>query len=102
MITAHGASDKKRAALHGRGLRVVDGTRPLGRHAHEQLKRLVASGYFPVVIGKAGHVEVRGLIEGFREARVVEVPGDILQLRAATDTASFLKRHNRSIGCAGS
>ena len=80
MITAHGTSDAKRAAWREHGFQVVDGTCPLVRHAHEQLKRLVAAGYFPVVIGKVGHVEVRGLTEDFPEARVVEVSSDILKL----------------------
>ena len=80
MITAHGASDAKRAAWREHGFHVVDGTCPLVRHAHEQLKRLVAAGYFPVVIGKVGHVEVRGLTEDFPEARVVDRPSDILKL----------------------
>jgi len=80
MITAHGASDAKRAAWREHGFQVVDGTCPLVRHAHEQLKRLVAAGYFPVVIGKVGHVEVRGLTEDFPEACVVDFPSDILKL----------------------
>ena len=80
MITAHGASDAKRARWREHGFQVVDGTCPLVRHAHEQLKRLVADGYFPVVIGKIGHVEVRGLTEDFPEACVVDVPSDILKL----------------------
>ena len=80
MITAHGASDAMRVAWREHGFHVVDGTCPLVRHAHEQLKRLVAAGYFPVVIGKVGHVEVRGLTEDFPEARVVDLPGDILKL----------------------
>src|ERR1051325_3862380 len=80
MITAHGASDAKRARWRGRGFHVVDGTCPLVRHAHEQLKRLVATGYFPVVIGKLGHVEVHGLTEDFPGASVVEVADDILKL----------------------
>jgi 4-hydroxy-3-methylbut-2-enyl diphosphate reductase len=77
MITAHGASEAKRAMWRSAGFDVVDGTCPLVRHAHEQLKRLVASGYFPIVIGKPGHVEVRGLTEDFSEAVVVEVSSDI-------------------------
>jgi 4-hydroxy-3-methylbut-2-enyl diphosphate reductase len=80
MITAHGTSDAKRAAWREHGFHVVDGTCPLVRHAHDQLKRLVAAGYFPVVIGKVGHVEVRGLTEDFPEARVVDLPSDILKL----------------------
>ena len=80
MITAHGASDAKRAAWREHGFHAVDGTCPLVRHAHDQLRRLVAAGYFPVVIGKVGHVEVRGLTEDFPEARVVDLPSDILKL----------------------
>ena len=80
MITAHGASDTKRGAWREHGFHVVDGTCPLVRHAHEQLKRLVAAGYFPVVIGKVGHVEVRGLTEDFPEARVVDLSSDISKL----------------------
>jgi 4-hydroxy-3-methylbut-2-en-1-yl diphosphate reductase len=80
MITAHGASDAKRAAWREQGFHVVDGTCPLVRHAHEQLKRLVMAGYFPVVVGKAGHVEVRGLTEDFPEACIVDLDGDVLKL----------------------
>jgi len=80
MITAHGASDIKRAMWHERGFRVFDGTCPLVRQAHEQLRRLVSAGYFPVVIGKIGHVEVRGLTEDFPEACVVDLGSDVLKL----------------------
>jgi 4-hydroxy-3-methylbut-2-en-1-yl diphosphate reductase len=80
MVTAHGASDTKRAMWRERGFHLADGTCPLVRHAHEQLKRLVAAGYFPVVIGKVGHVEVRGLTEDFPEARIIDLPSDILKL----------------------
>jgi 4-hydroxy-3-methylbut-2-en-1-yl diphosphate reductase len=80
MITAHGASDTKRAMWRERGFQLFDGTCPLVRHAHEQLRRLVARGYFPVVIGKAGHVEVRGLTEDFPEACIVDLVSDVLKL----------------------
>jgi len=77
MITAHGASDRKRDFWRNRGLEVFDGTCPLVRHAHKQLKQLVGAGYFPVVIGKPGHVEVRGLTEDFPEACVIETVADV-------------------------
>jgi 4-hydroxy-3-methylbut-2-enyl diphosphate reductase len=83
MITAHGASDRKREIWQRAGFDVVDGTCPLVRHAHDQLKRLVKRGYFPVVIGKHGHVEVLGLTEDFADAFVVEVAEDIRKLPVA-------------------
>ena len=80
MITAHGASDRKRAEWRGAGFGVADGTCPLVRHAHGQLGLLVSLGYFPVVIGKRGHVEVAGLTGDFPEACVVESEDDIARL----------------------
>jgi len=72
MITAHGASDVAREAWRRSGFGVADGTCPLVRHAHEQLRLLVQTGHFPVVIGKPGHVEVKGLVGDFPEAVVLE------------------------------
>jgi 4-hydroxy-3-methylbut-2-en-1-yl diphosphate reductase len=80
MITAHGASDLQRRKWQAAGYDVADATCPLVRHAHEQLKRLVAAGYFPIVIGKGGHVEVRGLTEDFPDAFVLETVSDISKL----------------------
>jgi 4-hydroxy-3-methylbut-2-enyl diphosphate reductase len=80
MITAHGASDRKRAEWRAAGFNVADGTCPLVQHAHEQLRRLVAAGFFPIVIGKAGHVEVEGLIGDFPEAVVVSAREDVARL----------------------
>jgi 4-hydroxy-3-methylbut-2-enyl diphosphate reductase len=80
MITAHGASNLKREAWQHAGFDVIDGTCPLVRHAHDQLKQLVGRGFFPIVIGKHGHVEVRGLTEDFPEAVVIEASGDISRL----------------------
>src|SRR6266496_355988 len=82
MITAHGASDKRREALSKSGLVVADGTCPLVRYAHEQLKQLVQAGYFPVVIGLANHVEVRGLVGDFADAVVINESADIPNLPA--------------------
>jgi 4-hydroxy-3-methylbut-2-en-1-yl diphosphate reductase len=80
MITAHGASDRKRAEWRGAGFGVADGTCPLVKHAHHQLRLLVELGFFPVVIGKPGHVEVEGLTGDFPEACVIENQSDIAGL----------------------
>ncbi len=80
MITAHGASETQRLAWRRAGHGVADGTCPLVRHAHDQLRALVEQGYFPVVIGKPGHVEVNGLIGDFPGACVIEKESDIARL----------------------
>jgi len=82
MITAHGASDRQRAEWRAAGFGVADGTCPLVKHAHTQLGALVAAGFFPVVIGKRGHVEVLGLTGDFPEACVIEREEEIPWLPA--------------------
>ncbi len=82
MITAHGASDAARAGWRRAGFGVSDGTCPLVRHAHDQLRLLVTLGFFPVVIGKRGHVEVQGLIGDFPGAFVLEKSADLAALPA--------------------
>jgi len=80
MITAHGASDLKRKEWKAAGYKVADGTCPLVQHAHRRLRALVRAGYFPVVIGQLGHVEVRGLTEDFPGAVVIGSAAEIARL----------------------
>ena len=71
LITAHGAADERRQAWRRAGFEVADTTCPLVRRAHSRLAALVAEGYFPVVVGRADHVEVRGLTGDFPGAAVI-------------------------------
>ncbi len=83
VITAHGAADRQREAWKNAGSAVVDTTCPLVRKAHTALATLVTAGYAPVVIGKKGHVEVRGLTGDFPDAVIVEDEADLEALPAA-------------------
>lgn len=80
MITAHGASEKAMARARGRGLSVLEATCPLVHVAHRAVESLVRAGYYPVIIGKAGHVEVRGLTEDLPEFSLVLAEQDILDV----------------------
>ena len=71
VITAHGASNRQRQEWQGAGYVVTDTTCPLVRKAHDCLASLVEAGYAPVVIGEAGHTEVKGLTGDFAGASVV-------------------------------
>lgn len=71
LITAHGASDRRIEGLRRLGLTVTEATCPLVHRAHQALKKLVAAGYHPLVVGQAGHVEVRGLTEDHPGCEVI-------------------------------
>jgi 4-hydroxy-3-methylbut-2-enyl diphosphate reductase len=77
MISAHGASERARIRARSEGLQLRDATCPLVHFAHKQIKELVKIGYHPVVIGRHGHVEVRGLTEDLAQVDVVLSEKDI-------------------------
>lgn len=91
LITAHGVSDRERDALRARGHQLVDTTCPLVARAHAAAKELAAEGRHVVVLGRPGHVEVRGLVGDLRswsvvsnEAEVATWPYDRLGVLAQT------------------
>ncbi|MCX6871876.1 MAG: 4-hydroxy-3-methylbut-2-enyl diphosphate reductase, partial [Verrucomicrobia bacterium] len=80
LITAHGASDRRIESLRQLGLIVTEATCPLVHRAHQALKKLVAAGFHPLVIGQASHVEVRGLTEDHPGCDVVLTESEVDQL----------------------
>jgi 4-hydroxy-3-methylbut-2-en-1-yl diphosphate reductase len=82
MITAHGASERRRQAARERGLQVLEAACPLVQLAHRAVKKLVREGFHPVIVGKRDHVEVRGLTEDLAEFDVVLNGEDVRQLKA--------------------
>jgi 4-hydroxy-3-methylbut-2-enyl diphosphate reductase len=77
VISAHGASNRERAALRAAGHELIDTTCPLVRKAHDALAMLAAEGWFPVILGQAGHVEVRGLAGDHPECAIIAGAADI-------------------------
>ena len=80
MITAHGASQRTLCRLRERGLRVVEATCPLVRHAQRCARELAEAGYHPVIVGQRDHVEVRGITEDLDNFDVVLTPDDVSRL----------------------
>ena len=98
-ITAHGVSDRRRAAVRARGLTVLDATCPIVKAAHRAVRALERDGFHPVIVGTPNHVEVRGLTEDLAEFDVVSSEEDVEALRRHPVSGSPRKRHSRSSGC---
>jgi 4-hydroxy-3-methylbut-2-enyl diphosphate reductase len=81
MITAHGASWKTMRSVRDSGFNLVEATCPLVHVAHRAVAKLVSEGFHPVIIGKTGHVEVRGLTEDLEEFDVVLSEADVFELK---------------------
>jgi 4-hydroxy-3-methylbut-2-enyl diphosphate reductase len=71
LITAHGISDRSRLRLLDAGKQLIDTTCPLVRRVHDAARQLERDGYHVLVLGKAGHVEVQGIVEDLRSYDVV-------------------------------
>jgi len=83
MVTAHGISEKERARLAAAGKSLVDTTCPLVRRVHDAARAMQAEGRHVIVIGRRGHVEVRGIVEDLERFSVVEKPEDAPSLGCA-------------------
>lgn len=83
LITAHGVSDRERSRLAAAGKDVIDTTCPLVRRAHAAAIKLRDAGYHVLVIGRPGHVEVRGIVEDLPAYDVVPDPAAVRAYPAA-------------------
>jgi 4-hydroxy-3-methylbut-2-enyl diphosphate reductase len=95
MITAHGAADATKEDLRRRGFLVFDATCPLVIRLHKLARFLERQGYFPVVIGEATHVEVRGVLGNLKQAAVVAEDSDLSQLAGHTRIGVVSQTTNR-------
>lgn len=104
MVTAHGASETALAATRARGLEVTEATCPLVHVAHRAVRMLVREGYHPVIVGQAGHVEVRGLTEDLSLFDVVLTDEDVERLEehprigVAAQTTQSIENVRRLVG----
>src|SRR5207253_11033685 len=80
LLTAHGTADRVKLQLQQNGYQVHDAACPLVKRVHQALAKLVAEGRHPVIIGQAGHVEVRGLVGNLQEYTIILHEADLEQL----------------------
>lgn len=109
LITAHGLSDSERERLERAGKRLIDTTCPLVRQAHRAAVALRDDGRHLLVIGRPGHVEVRGLIGDLESYDVIGSVEDVREYetlrlgvvcqttvspRTATAIRTAIRKHN--------
>jgi len=80
LITAHGISDTERRKLAQAGKQLIDTTCPLVRRAHAAALGLQEQSCHVVVLGRAAHVEVRGLVGDLHSFTIIESAADVRPL----------------------
>ena len=77
LITAHGISERDRKRLTEKATELIDTTCPLVSRVHRVAGQLAADGWFVVVLGKKGHVEVEGIVGDLDRHAVVSNLEDV-------------------------
>jgi 4-hydroxy-3-methylbut-2-enyl diphosphate reductase len=95
IFSAHGVAPSEWGHASSRRLRVIDATCPLVTKVHSEVERYAADGLTVILVGHAGHEEVKGtlgvapgrvlLVGTVEEARAIEVP-DPERVAAVTQT----------------
>lgn len=80
MITAHGAARSVHRKASERGFRVFDATCPLVMKVHKNIRKLISEGYFPVVVGKRDHVEVKGIVTDLDDYEIITDETDLSKI----------------------
>jgi 4-hydroxy-3-methylbut-2-enyl diphosphate reductase len=84
LLTAHGTAERVKLRLVEEGREIHDAACPLVTRVHLALHKLIDEGRHPVVIGKADHVEVRGLVGDLDEYTVIQDDRDLKRLEGRT------------------
>jgi len=77
LVTAHGISDKQRGRFVAAGKQLIDTTCPLVKRVHETAQRFERDGFHVLLVGRPGHVEVRGVIEDLASFDVIASVDDV-------------------------
>lgn len=77
IIQSHGVSLATLENLKKRKIDYVDATCPMVRVIHREIKKLENEGYFPVIIGKKGHDEAKGIAGQVKKAMIIGNPEEV-------------------------
>jgi 4-hydroxy-3-methylbut-2-enyl diphosphate reductase len=80
VLTAHGTPQRIQLQLRTEGLVTHNAVCPLVTRVHTAVAKLLAENRHPVIVGQAGHVEVRGIVDDLSESSVVLQEADLDQL----------------------
>ena len=85
VFSAHGVSQAVRCEAEARGLKVFDATCPLVTKVHVEVVKMRRAGLHLVMIGHAGHPEVKGTMGQADGVHLVQTPDDVAALPFPAD-----------------
>jgi 4-hydroxy-3-methylbut-2-enyl diphosphate reductase len=77
IIQSHGVSQAILDKLKRNNIDYVDATCSMVRVIHKHIKKLEERGYLPIIIGKKGHDEVKGIAGQVSQALIIGQPDEV-------------------------
>lgn len=77
IIQSHGVPMATLEKLKKRNIDYVDATCPMVRVIHREISKLENAGYFPIIIGKKGHDEAKGIAGQVDKAMIIGTPEEV-------------------------
>jgi 4-hydroxy-3-methylbut-2-enyl diphosphate reductase len=77
IIQSHGVPLSTLENLKKRNIDYIDATCPMVRVIHREITKLENEGYFPVIIGKKGHDEAKGIAGQVSKALILGSPEEV-------------------------
>lgn len=71
VMPSHGVPSEVKASAERAGLQVIDATCPFVANVHQKVQALASEGYLVVVVGDAGHSEVKAIRSAAGEGAIV-------------------------------
>lgn len=71
IISAHGVDHRRLEEISDRGIRIIDATCPFVAEIHAKVKDYFAHGYGIIILGDAGHAEIKGIAGCVGGAQIV-------------------------------
>jgi 4-hydroxy-3-methylbut-2-enyl diphosphate reductase len=77
ILQSHGAPLSLYDELEHRGIGFIDATCPMVSNIHQRIRQVEKQGYVPVIIGKEGHDEVRGIQGQVKQSLIIKNIGEV-------------------------
>ena len=107
IIQSHGAPKKVFSELKKKGIPYIDATCPMVKVIHRRIIELEKEGYIPLIIGRQGHDEVRGiqgqvsksLVVGSEEEVTAALVKNVKKIGVVVQSTFILEEAQKIVSC---
>jgi (E)-4-hydroxy-3-methyl-but-2-enyl pyrophosphate reductase len=101
IMPSHGVPRQVMEQARARGLEIIDVTCPFVRKVHRVAENLMASGFQVILLGDAGHTEVRGILSVCGDDAIVVSDPDVFDFSNLGDKVGVVAQTTQTVEAYG-